>query len=240
MIDSMVQNAAWVLFVWVLANQAGVPVPVLPSLLAAGTLAANGSLSFVVVLATAVGAALGADLVWYGLGRWRRIRSLAALVRLVRQPPTSVARIQHVFRTHQLRLVWSARFLPELNPIAAALAGATGVTLARFLLNAAASALVWAGTLTGAGYLLGGAITRSSARLDLALAVLLGVAPAAVLGGGLAVRKWRRSNRPTRTWPGRLRRSDDGTLVEVPHDPRRTDAELVPARSPLTGTVSAV
>jgi membrane protein DedA with SNARE-associated domain len=235
----MMQNAAWVLFVWVLANQAGVPVPVLPSLLAAGTLAANGSVSFVEVLATAVGAALGADLVWYGLGRWRGIRSLAALVRLVRQPPTSVTRIQHVFRTHQLRLVWSARFLPELNPIAAALAGATGLTLARFLLHAAASALVWAGTLTGAGYLLGGAITRSSARLDLALAVLLGVALAAVLGGGLAVRKLRRSNRPTRTWSDRLRRPGDGDLVEVPNDPGRTDAELVSARSPLIGTVGA-
>jgi membrane protein DedA with SNARE-associated domain len=213
-------------------------------LLAAGTLAGNGTLSFVVVLATAVGAALGADLVWYSLGRWRGIRSLAALVRLVRQPPTAVARIQHVFRTHQLRVVWSARFLPELNPVAAALAGATGVTLARFLLHAAGSALVWAGTLTGAGYLLGGAITRSPARFGLALTLLLGVALAVVLGGALAVRRWRRSNRPTdtldaRTWRERLRRPGNGNLVNEPSDPRGTDAGPVPARSALSGTVSA-
>ncbi len=244
MIDSIMQNAAWVLFVWVLANQAGVPVPVFPSLLAAGTLAANGSLSFAVVLAAAVGAALGADLVWYCLGRWRGIRSLAALVRLVRQPPTSVARVQHIFRTHQLRVMWSARFLPELNPIAAALAGATDVTLARFLPHAVGSALVWAGALTGAGYLLGGAITRSPTRLNLALAVLPGVALAAVLGGALALWMWRRSNRPADpldagTWRQRLVRSGDGDLVEVPNDPRRMDAGRVSPRSPLIGTVSA-
>ena len=239
MIDSMMQNAAWILFLWVLANQAGIPVPVFPSLLAAGTLAANGSLSFVAVLASAVGAALGADLVWYGLGRWRGIRSLTALVRLARRPPTSVVRIQHVFRTHQLRVMWSARFLPELNPIAAGLAGATDVTLARFLPHAVGSALLWAGTLTGAGYLLGGTITGSSARFSLALTVLLVVALAAVLAGALAFRKWRRSSRPTRTWSERFRRSSDDDLLDVPHDPRRTDAQLVSPRSPLTGTVGA-
>jgi membrane protein DedA with SNARE-associated domain len=244
MIDSMMQNAAWVLFLWVLANQAGVPVPVFPSLLAAGTLAADGHLNVVVVLATAVAAALGADLVWYGLGRWYGIRSLTALVRLARRPSTSVLRIQHVFRTHQLRVVWSARFLPELNPIAAGLAGATGVALARFLPHAAGSALVWAGTLTGAGYLLGGAITRSPARFNLALTVLLGVALAAVLGGALAVRRWRRSDRPagpldTRTWWERLGRPGDGNLVDTPHDLIRPDTGRASDRSPLIGTVGA-
>jgi membrane protein DedA with SNARE-associated domain len=183
MVESMMQNAVWVLFIWVLANQAGLPVPVSPSLLAAGTLVGSGHLSFVVVLAAAVAAALGADLIWYGLGRRWGIRSLASLVRVLRQPPTSVGRIRDVFRTHQLGVVWSARFLPELNPVAAGLAGATGV--------------------------LAGAISTSAPRAGLALTALLAVALALVAGTALALRGWRRRTRrgdapAAQTWLERL------------------------------------
>jgi hypothetical protein len=50
-VESMTPYTGWVLFVWVLAYQAGVPVPVAPSLLAAGALAGSGSLRFIMVLA---------------------------------------------------------------------------------------------------------------------------------------------------------------------------------------------
>ena len=59
MTESILRNAEWLLFVGILANQGGVPVPVAPWLLAAGVLAASGHLSLVVVVAGAVGAALG-------------------------------------------------------------------------------------------------------------------------------------------------------------------------------------
>jgi membrane protein DedA with SNARE-associated domain len=63
------QCAGLALFVLVLANQAGIPVPATPSLLVAGALASSGMLSFSVILPAAVAAALSADLVWYSLGR---------------------------------------------------------------------------------------------------------------------------------------------------------------------------
>jgi len=59
------------LFVWVLANQGGVPIPVGVALLGAGALAGSGGLSVGVTLAVSVVAALCADLTWYLLGRWR-------------------------------------------------------------------------------------------------------------------------------------------------------------------------
>jgi len=65
------------LFLWVLANQGGVPIPVVPALLGAGALAGSGgSLSGVVTLAVSIAAALCADLTWYLLGRWRGSRAL--------------------------------------------------------------------------------------------------------------------------------------------------------------------
>jgi membrane protein DedA with SNARE-associated domain len=145
--------AAFVLFVLVLANQAGVPIPATPSLLADGALAAGGRLSFSVILAAAVAAALSADLVWYGLGRWRGAQTLAVLRRRMK-PHAWIDWVERLFLTHRFGVLFGARFLPELNPVGAGLAGATGVGPAHFLLSASGSALVWAGAWAGTGYLL--------------------------------------------------------------------------------------
>lgn len=185
MVESMTPHAGWVLFVWVLANQAGVPVPVAPSLLAAGALAGSGSLRFIMVLAVVVAAALCADLVWYSLGRWRGAEALGALSRLFRLPNMSVNRVGSLFLTHQLGFLLSARFLPELNPVAAALAGATSVRLIRYLLCAAGSALVWAGAWASAGYLLGGAVAGNPARFGVLFSVLMAGALATASASGL-------------------------------------------------------
>src|SRR5262249_32781653 len=152
--DWLIHHAIWVLFAWVFANQAGVPAPVTPSLVAAGTLAGSGRLSVSVVLAVVVGAALCADVGGYGLGRWRGAWALRALAGLLRRPPTSLDRIQRVFVTHRLGYLWSGRFFPELNAVAAGLAGVTRLRLTHFALHAGGSALVWALTCVGGGFLL--------------------------------------------------------------------------------------
>ena len=38
-VDAIIRHAGWVLFAWVFVNQSGVPVPVVPTLVAAGALA---------------------------------------------------------------------------------------------------------------------------------------------------------------------------------------------------------
>ncbi len=185
MIESMTPHAGWVLFVWVLANQAGVPVPVAPFLLAAGALAGSGSLRFIMVLAVVVGATLCADLVWYSLGRWRGAQALRALSRLFRLSNTSVDRVGSLFLDHQLGFLLSARFLPELNPIAAGLAGVTRVRLTRYLLSAAGSALVWAGVWASVGYLLGGAVAGDPTRLGILFSILMAGGLTAASASGL-------------------------------------------------------
>ena len=78
------------------------------------------------------------------------------------------------FRAHQLAFVWSARFLPELNPIAAGLSGVARVGLARFLLYASGSALAWAGAWVGVGFLLAGTIAESPGWLGISASGLGG------------------------------------------------------------------
>jgi membrane protein DedA with SNARE-associated domain len=197
MLDPIVRNAEWLLFVGVLANQAGVPVPVTPWLLAAGALAASGQVSLVALVGGGAGAALCADLGWYGLGRWRGAAALASLLRALRQPPATVDRVVRVFRTHRLGFVWAARFLPELNPIAASLSGVTGVGLLRYLLHAIGSALAWVGVWVGGGFLLAGSLAASP-DAGASAAGLIGLSLAAGAGIALGFLVWRRRRRARR------------------------------------------
>jgi len=75
----MTSHVVALLFAWVLVNQAGVPIPVVPSLLAAGALAAQSRTGLLVPVVVTVAATLVADLMWYGLGRWRGPQALALL-----------------------------------------------------------------------------------------------------------------------------------------------------------------
>ncbi len=167
----MVDHAEWFLFAWVFGNQAGVPLPVVPALLGAGVLAGSGYLSMAAIIGIAVGASLAADLTWYGLGRWRGARALNILGRVAPTAGTLVSRARPVFLAHAAAFHLAARFLPELNAIAAGLAGVTKVSTTRFVCYGAVSALIWAGGWTGLGYLLSQAVTETAARLGIRLIV---------------------------------------------------------------------
>ena len=57
------------LFACVFVRQAGLPVPAILFLVAAGTLAGNGYLSIAIILCVSVVATVSADLMWYEAGR---------------------------------------------------------------------------------------------------------------------------------------------------------------------------
>jgi outer membrane protein, multidrug efflux system len=175
-LDAIVHHAGWLLFVWVFVNQSGVPVPVVPSLVAAGALAGRGGASCAVMLAAAGIAAIGADMVWYGIGRWRGARALTMVSRLLHRPSTYGDQVAHAFCAHEVGFQLSAKFLPELNPIAAGLAGATGVALGRYIVIASATSMGWAGTWITAGYLLADMLGDDIAHLGVWIVVLIALA----------------------------------------------------------------
>src|SRR5262249_62044903 len=137
-------------------DQAGVTVLAAPALLAVGALAWTGDVNGGVVRAGATGASPCADFGWYTVGRWRGHRALAALGRLSRGTRAFVDDAQRIFLAHDRAFQLGARFLPELNPVAAALAGVAGVGLRRFVLGATLSAAIWPGGGVGGGDLRAG------------------------------------------------------------------------------------
>jgi len=154
MLAGLLDHAEWIVFAMILANQAGIPVFAAPALLAVGALAWTGDVNVAIAIAGAMGASLGADLGWYAVGRWRGHWAVAALGRLSRGTGTLVDDARRLFLAHDRAFQLGARFLPELNPVAAAFAGVAGVDLRRFVLRAAVSAAVWASTWIGVGYLI--------------------------------------------------------------------------------------
>ena len=204
----ILEHPEWLLFAWVLGNQGGLPVPVVPALLGAGALAGNGHLSLGVIVVLAVGASLGADLAWYGLGRWRGARGLGMLARLSPSAGNLVHRARHVFGAHVGAFQLGARFLPGLNAISAGLAGATNSSIVRFAFYGLASALVWAGGWIGLGYLLSNAVTETAARLGVRLIVFFLVPFALYLLFHRARRGIRGSREERGGWVGPSTRGD--------------------------------
>ena len=154
MLAGVLDHVEWIMFALVFANQAGVPVFAAPALLAVGALAWTGDVNVGVAVAGAMGASLCADLGWYTVGRWRGHSALAALERFSRGTRALVDDAQRLFLAHDRAFQLGARFLPELNPVAAAFAGVAGVGLKRFVQGATVSAAIWASTWIGVGYLI--------------------------------------------------------------------------------------
>jgi membrane protein DedA with SNARE-associated domain len=199
-------HAPVILFFWVLGNQAGVPLPVVPAILAAGALS-RGFGDLAGVVAVVVGAALCADLAWYGVGRLGGVR---ALIWVRRFPWTSRAidRMANLSPIRRAVALVSARFLPEANPVAAGLAGASRATLGRYLPYAMGTAVVWASTWSGMGYVLGAVTSRGDTMVFWTLVVLLVGGMSVVLAGVLA-------------GAGRQTRREEGVATEAASSSRQ-------------------
>jgi len=171
----------WLLLAQVFVNQGGVPIPVVPSLLVAGARAGTGRLGLVTTALEIVAAALAADLVWYGVGRWRGPQARALVGRISGRAAARVELAERRFRAHRVAFLLGARFLPELNPLAAGMAGVTGMTLRRFVVIATTSALAWAAVWVGTGYVLG---PVAAGIPPLALVTTLGLVAIAIGAAG--------------------------------------------------------
>ena len=72
----LIEHGAAVLFLVVLAEQIGLPLPAVPFLLAAGALAGAGQMNLPSAIGVAVLASLIGDAVWYYLGVYRGRQAL--------------------------------------------------------------------------------------------------------------------------------------------------------------------
>ena len=158
--DFVVRHGEILIFLYVLADQLGVPIPAVPALLVMGALAGAGKVNAVLAVPLSVVASLLADLVWYALGRTQGARVLKLLCRVSLEPDSCVRRTEDVFLRYGVRSLIVAKFVPGLSTVGPPLAGVVGVGMPRFAAYSALAALLWVLAWGGLGYLAGDALQR--------------------------------------------------------------------------------
>jgi membrane protein DedA with SNARE-associated domain len=139
-------------FVNVLVEQAGVPVPAVPTLVVAGALAANGELSVAAVLAVTLAACLLSDLMWYWAGRHFGAGVMRTLCRISLSPDSCVRQSELRFDRWRGQILLIAKFVPGLSTVAPPLVGAMGLRWPMFVLFDVLGSLLWACVAVGLGF----------------------------------------------------------------------------------------
>ncbi len=184
------EDAVTIVFVNVLLQQIGLPVPAVPTLLLAGSLAATSG-SFGKILAAAIVASVIADWIWYLSGKIFGYRVLAGLCKLSINPSSCVSQTEARFIRWGVSSLVVAKFIPGFSTVAPPIAGALRMNPLGFLLAAGIGAGLWAGLALGAGWLLQDAVQSAIATLDRHAGRAL-VLIVALLGSWLGWKLWQK------------------------------------------------
>jgi membrane protein DedA with SNARE-associated domain len=182
-------------FLLVMVESLGIPLPGETILVAAGTYAGTTHrLSIAAVVAVAAVAAVVGDNLGYLIGAKGGYRLLRRYGPLVRLDATKVKIGRYVFDRQGPKVVFFGRFVSILRTYAAFLAGTNKMRWRRFAVWNVAGGVVWAALFGIGAYLAGNAISRVSTTLTIVLgaAAVVVVAAAVVLvrrqAGRLAVK----------------------------------------------------
>lgn len=172
-----------VVFLVTLAARLGAPVPAVPFLVVAGGLAVGGTAlnAAAIVVASLLGNLLG-DGAWFLAGRRWGYGVMRLLCRVSLSADTCVSRSESILgRWGGLSLI-AAKYVPGVSVVAPPMAGALGMSVARFIGYDTGAALVWTGVFLGLGWVFRDQIQEVLAMLaqaggiaTLALVVVLGV-----------------------------------------------------------------
>ena len=154
------------IFINVLLEQLGAPVPAVPALIVAGALSRDGKMSSTHVLLVALLASLIADYMWFLLGRRYGYRILRTLCRISLSPDSCVRDTEARFERWGLKSLLIAKFIPGFSTVAPPLAGAAGRSTFAFIVYDGIGALLWAGSAVAAGRAFHHAIDQLLAALE--------------------------------------------------------------------------
>ncbi|HEY3927257.1 MAG TPA: VTT domain-containing protein [Candidatus Koribacter sp.] len=181
-ISILVKYGYLLVFVWVLGEQLGLPIPAFPLLLSAGALAGQGKMNLAFLLLTCVVACIAADTFWYKLGQSRGGSVLRFLCRMSLEPDSCVQTTRGSLDRRGPQTLLYSKFVPGLNTVAAPIAGMSRVPLMRFVIYDLVGSVIWASSSLFVGFLFSGEVDAILSRSRAVGRVLVWLFVAAIVG----------------------------------------------------------
>jgi membrane protein DedA with SNARE-associated domain len=171
------------LFLIVMLESGGVPLPGETALVAAGVFASRGELDIVEVIAVAAVAAILGDNVGYWIGRTGGRKLIERSKLLSRWTEGVLPWAEGFFHRHGAKTIFIGRFFSVLRVTAAWMAGVSRMPWLKFLVWNAAGGICWAALVGLVAYYLGHAAADAISRYGLIGGAVLVVLVALVLVG---------------------------------------------------------
>jgi membrane protein DedA with SNARE-associated domain len=142
-----------VIFIGMLLENAGLPLPGETITLVGGYAAGSGQLNLLGVMGAAASGAILGDNIGYWVGRRAGWPLMERLGRLLRISPERLEKLREGFRLNAGRAVLLGRFVAVLRVLAGPMAGAVGMPYQRFLLCNSLGAVLWSGSMVSLAWL---------------------------------------------------------------------------------------
>jgi membrane protein DedA with SNARE-associated domain len=142
-----------VVFVAMLLENAGLPLPGETVTLLAGYAAGSGQLQPLGVMGAAAAGAMLGDNIGYWVGRRAGWPLILRVGGWLGQGPAQLEVLRERFLRHAGKSVLLGRFVAVLRVVAGPMAGAVGMPYGRFLLCNCVGALLWSGLMVGIAWL---------------------------------------------------------------------------------------
>ncbi|MCG2585909.1 VTT domain-containing protein [Massilia sp. TS11] len=166
-----------IVFIAVMLEQAGLPVPAYPVLIVAGALAVGGDLHWLPIMLLCLAGSLFSDYFWFAAGRRFGKRILKVLCKISLSPDYCVGQTEDHFGRFGPKALIVAKFIPGFNTVAPPLVGAMGTPAPHFIGYTMLGSLLWGGSAVAIGMYfhasVDGVIDLLSTMGSTALAVLL-------------------------------------------------------------------
>jgi membrane protein DedA with SNARE-associated domain len=170
----------WAIFLLVLIEDFGIPVPGETVIIAASIYAGSGRLNVVGVGVVAFVAAVLGDNIGYAIGRFGGRRLVDRWGKYVFLTPERLDKAEEFFDRQGAKIITIARFIEGLRQANGIIAGITKMHWLRFLVYNALGAGLWVGAWVSIGYFAGqhinaiyGVITRYSLYVAIAAVVVI-------------------------------------------------------------------
>jgi membrane protein DedA with SNARE-associated domain len=177
------------LFLIVMLESGGVPLPGETALVAASVFASSGKLDIVAVIAVAATAAIVGDNIGYWIGRTGGRKVLERWGLVQRWSKRVLPWAEGFFARHGAKTVFIGRFFSVLRVTAAWMAGISHMTWWKFFFWNAAGGICWALLVGLVGYYVGHAAADAISKYGLIAGVVLVILTIAV---GVALHFWKR------------------------------------------------